>query len=156
MTQYKPQPWSEHYADYGYGFFTTKQIPLRWRAWVLQERELSRRSIHFGAEQLLWECRGAESHCAIAVAYEEQGIVSSIQSKFMRSLSDQIEMNSLVTAMKHRWFLLAEDYSVRQLTKETDRLPALSGIAQSYQQYFGPEAVYMAGTWTTHLLESLL
>lgn len=53
VTQYKPQPWSKHYADYGYSFFTTKQIPLRWRAWVLQERELSRRSIHFGAEQLL-------------------------------------------------------------------------------------------------------
>ncbi|KAK1775989.1 hypothetical protein QBC45DRAFT_229185 [Copromyces sp. CBS 386.78] len=75
----------------------------------------------------------------------------------MRSASDLVEKNPLATAMKHRWFLLAEDYSVRQLTQETDKLPALSGVAQSYQQYFGPEeAVYVAGTWSTHLPDALL
>ncbi|KAJ4417378.1 hypothetical protein N0V85_001887 [Neurospora sp. IMI 360204] len=157
VTQYKPQPWSEHYADYGYSFFTTKQIPLRWRAWVLQERELSRRSIHFGAEQLLWECHELKATAQLPWLNEEQNSVPSIQSRFMRTASDLIE-NPLATTMKHRWFLLAEDYSVRQLTQETDKLPALSGVAQSYQQYFGPreKAVYLAGTWSTHLPDALL
>ncbi len=30
--------------------------PLNRRAWVTQERILSRSNIHFGAKQLLWEC----------------------------------------------------------------------------------------------------
>ncbi|KAM7211686.1 hypothetical protein V8F06_012928 [Rhypophila decipiens] len=31
--------------------------PLLRRAWALQERLLSRRTIHFHAEELVWECK---------------------------------------------------------------------------------------------------
>ena len=40
------------------------KAPLNKRAWVLQERILSPRTIHFGRNQLLWECR---EHVSIAL-----------------------------------------------------------------------------------------
>lgn len=36
------------------------ESPLNQRAWVLQERYLSPRIIHFGESQILWECRSLE------------------------------------------------------------------------------------------------
>lgn len=36
--------------------------PLNTRAWVFQERALARRTIHFSASQMYWEC-GAGVHC---------------------------------------------------------------------------------------------
>ena len=32
--------------------------PLGGRGWALQERLLAPRTLHFGREQLFWECRG--------------------------------------------------------------------------------------------------
>ncbi|KAK3386753.1 heterokaryon incompatibility protein-domain-containing protein, partial [Podospora didyma] len=43
------------YGDLEY--FRTPMEPLINRAWVFQERLLSRRTLHFGASELLWECR---------------------------------------------------------------------------------------------------
>ncbi len=34
-----------------------KESPLSKRGWCLQERVLSPRTLHFGAEQMFWECR---------------------------------------------------------------------------------------------------
>jgi hypothetical protein len=48
-----------------------------------------------------------------------------------------------------------EDYSFRRLTNETDKLPALSGLAHSFQKTF-PQAKYVAGIWSTHLPAALL
>jgi hypothetical protein len=36
--------------------------PLNKRAWVLQERYLARRTLHFAADQVYWEC-GEEMYC---------------------------------------------------------------------------------------------
>ena len=37
------------------------QSPLGRRAWVVQERLLAPRVIHFGANQLFWECNGLKA-----------------------------------------------------------------------------------------------
>jgi len=39
--------------------------PLTLRAWTLRERELSRRNIHFGEGQLLWECHELKAYAQI-------------------------------------------------------------------------------------------
>lgn len=53
----KPREWYEEYGDDLYKHRGYGNHPLRTRAWALQERELSRRNIHFGKDQMLWECR---------------------------------------------------------------------------------------------------
>lgn len=49
---------------------------------------------------------------------------------------------------------MIEDYTARSITKHTDRLPALSGLAQAVVQE--TKGVYLAGLWKTGLLEGLL
>ncbi|KAM7205869.1 Heterokaryon incompatibility protein (HET) domain containing protein [Rhypophila sp. PSN 637] len=47
-----------HEVLYGdMGFFRTSMEPMLNRAWVFQERLLSRRTLHFSASEVLWECR---------------------------------------------------------------------------------------------------
>lgn len=54
-TYYVCQAVDDFYAD-------VEQGALNKRGWVLQERALSRRSIHFSATQVYWEC-GQGVHC---------------------------------------------------------------------------------------------
>jgi hypothetical protein len=56
--------------------------------------------------------------------------------------------------MRGRWYSLMEDYSIRSLTNDMDKLPALSGLAKHYQDIFNGK--YLAGIWSTHLPAALL
>lgn len=106
--------------------------PLRYRAWVLQERELSRRSIHFGKNQLLWECKT---------------IKGSAQLPWC-----EMQRNS---GLKYPsgWFRLIEDYTLRGLTKSSDKLPAVAGVADENQPHNGQ---YLAGLWSNQFPAALM
>jgi hypothetical protein len=52
------------------------------------------------------------------------------------------------------WYRMVENYTARNITKHTDRLPALSGLAQAVARETGGE--YLAGLWKSGLLEGLL
>lgn len=136
--------WEEYY--YGYN-------PLSRRAWVLQEKELSTRSIHFGLNRLLWECRELKGSSALPwctdVSWDAETDAESTW------LENQPEDFALYYTMRFQWLRLSQEYSSRSLTKVTDTLPALSGIAQSFQKYF-PEDKYIAGIWSSHLPLALL
>lgn len=53
----------------------------------------------------------------------------------------------------HTWKSTVESYSTKKLTIETDRLPALSGIAKRFQNVLGGR--YLAGLWEQHLVSGL-
>ena len=57
----------------------------------------------------------------------------------------------------HQWHSIVEQYSELELTKHTDRLPAVGGIAQHYHKS-GVRAGerYLAGLWSGSLVEDLL
>jgi hypothetical protein len=52
------------------------------------------------------------------------------------------------------WLEILRRYSSRNLTKPSDKLPALSGLAHEYQMRWGDE--YLAGLWREHLWKGLL
>jgi hypothetical protein len=52
------------------------------------------------------------------------------------------------------WDSLVDDYSTTKLTKQTDKLVALSGLAESWQQHLHDE--YLAGLWRMNLYRNLL
>lgn len=64
-------------------------------------------------------------------------------------------VESRVLAVHHLWYILIQDYSLRYLTKATDRLPALSGLANHFPEARGVNAQYVAGIWTDDLNNGL-
>lgn len=58
-------------------------------------------------------------------------------------------------ALRERWYGLVEDYSSRFLTEESDKLPALSGLAAKFFEVLSPSR-YAAGLWVCHMPSALL
>jgi len=133
--------------------------PLNQRGWVLQERLLSPRVLHFSADQVFWECRenyACESFPKTIPTIFRHGWVSEdvyirdlVPGKLSSWYRDKEE------AMKDKlWSRVIEAYSKTNLTYPTDKLIALSGIAREAQQLF--KSPYAAGLWKCHLPYSLL
>ena len=125
--------------------------PLRSRGWALQERELSKKIIHFGKSLLLWECRELKSTSQLPwqTLDAENGINRLADTKYPRKMLTQ----DIHSSIMGRWCRLVEDY--RFLTHHTDKFPALAGLARQYQALI-PKAKYLAGIWSTHLPGALL
>ena len=113
--------------------------PLSSRAWAWQERLLSRRIVHFGSQELIWECKsGSGCECGI------EGVLDDAKSTF-HLVVDVPGWNTQL------WRGLLESYTQLELTYDTDRLPALSGIAS---QVFS-SSNYLAGLNREYLLGDL-
>jgi hypothetical protein len=149
-----------------------QQEPLSGRAWTLQERLLSPRTLHLGMDQMFWECKGSHyilgedgSRCAnkdfsmVTLLHQEQQPCSEHGIAAGSGIS-LIEGYAPVNPMAHQfgrwdggWLAHIESYSKRKLTKPDDKLPALSGIAGKLAQCTGD--TYYAGLWEGHILEDL-
>ncbi|KAL0465247.1 HET domain-containing protein [Neurospora intermedia] len=121
---------------------------LNSRAWTLQERELSRRVISFASQGLLWECNELRATSQRPWENIERSTTRSI---YRVPLGDTKGLYK----SKATWDDIVEDYSARLLTKQTDRLIALSGIAQAAQEFY-EGATYVGGIWSTLIPEGLL
>ncbi|KAK0109896.1 hypothetical protein ONS95_002567 [Cadophora gregata] len=127
--------------------------PLYSRAWVLQERLLSKRELIFGKQQLYWNCSGRVQH--------ETGILNKLTflpyygtgSEYQMFANPQIQTPEPANHL-WVWQKLVSDYSICSLTYESDKLPSLSGLAQIYAQRTGK--TYAAGMWLEEMPSSLL
>lgn len=125
----------------------TTRWPLLTRAWVFQEKMLSPRILHFGKDEIIWEC-DADSWCEC----DWQGGVNdsfSLRRRFKSTLESDH------AAMPEVWRRIVADYSRLAITKPSDRLPALSGIAQRILAS-KPSQKYLAGLWSDTLDMDLL
>ncbi|KAF5966124.1 hypothetical protein FBULB1_11826 [Fusarium bulbicola] len=120
--------------------------PINKRAWVLQERCLSRRILCLGNEELYWECEGDSSGPLIANETSPSGVPHISRREGLGSLtcSDNSEC----------WNLLVEKYTACHLTFEEDRLVAFSGIARAVAKSTGD--TYLAGIWLETWMQDLL
>lgn len=119
--------------------------PLSRRGWSLQERLLSRRIVHYTASELVWEC-GSAMHCQCdRIAHVEESLKFSL-SQSLRKCIDSPNLSA-------QWIRVVEEYSERYLTVESDRLPALSGLAKQFQS--AGAGTYLAGLWSENLLQLL-
>ncbi|KAF4436028.1 HET-domain-containing protein [Fusarium austroafricanum] len=136
--------WYQGIAENTMTLVPEENAPLSTRAWVLQERLLSTRVLYFGTKVQYLECfantRFENFHFSIGWDYREINMISKSQMKLLWSGSD---------FLKH-WTILATTYSSLGLTKITDRLPALSGLASSVQA-----SSYLAGIWSHDLPRGL-
>ncbi|KGQ05873.1 hypothetical protein BBAD15_g8854 [Beauveria bassiana D1-5] len=112
------------------------------RGWVLQERLLSRRMIHFTRQQLVWQCEELNACEALPDGFS----VSSI--KLPVKLGVKIGSRAPDIDLLEAWDGILSRYTSASLTRRSDLLPALSGIATHLQKLTG--AAYLAGIWNLH------
>jgi Heterokaryon incompatibility protein (HET) len=130
------------------------ELPTLHRAWVYQERLLSRRILHFSNQELQWECReNSECDCGFTKPTEVDPKID--QQRITRLRQNRPTFDRL--HLLNRWMRVVEEYSPLQLTYSRDKLPALSGLAKVFAALFGiGESDYYAGLWHTHILPETL
>jgi hypothetical protein len=124
----------------------TGRFPLLQRAWVFQERLLSARMLHFGPEEMLWECMSCTA-CECS-----SWIMSRHEDKTLPPWEplDSPRTNPFTQG----WHYTIAEYSHKNLTFDTDIFPALQGVAKRVQEQ--RKCSYYAGLWEDSLLEDLL
>lgn len=154
---------------------STDRPPLWQRAWVLQERLLSPRTIQFSSLQMSWRCRIKEAsesdpemreirnraHMERSLwetlfglkkfdAKFKTRVPSSDATDFQIEFGTQKELYSLYDA----WYELVTTYSSCFLTKPSDVFPAISGIVQMIALSINDR--YLSGLWIQDLHRGLL
>ncbi|KAM0540774.1 hypothetical protein ACHAPJ_013505, partial [Fusarium lateritium] len=120
------------------------EIPLMSRAWVVQERFLSPRTLHFTKQQVFWVCRSL-----IACEIWNEGIPRI--ERYLECSLDLPKVNDWLS--RSGWPTIVEQYSSCQLTFGRDKLVAISAIAQLIQKDTPDE--YIAGMWKNDLAADL-
>jgi hypothetical protein len=121
--------------------------PLNQRGWVLQERQLSRRVLHYTKSKLLWECRSLRACDDIP-----WGLSHGSATRKPRVLDGR--EGSWKGDIFNAWHTMTQDYSSMLLTRDTDKLGALSGLAKEVQRSLASN--YIAGIWEDNFSRSLL
>ncbi|WAO87250.1 Protein kinase domain-containing protein [Fusarium falciforme] len=113
-----------------------EQSVLNSRGWVLQERALSRRTIHFTSTQTYWEC-GQGIYC------ETLARLQNPQSQFLGDssfpyLGLQYYKDERIQLVQH----LYRVYCALELTNSTDRSKAILGLQKRLSRTFKSGADY--------------
>ncbi|KAG4439086.1 hypothetical protein IFR05_005428 [Cadophora sp. M221] len=132
--------------------------PLLSRAWVFQERLLSVRTLHFHAEELIWECgSGISCECSRLEDYQwgdPDGLLDHRESEQLKMIYTSIYSSSATEIqIFDTWLELVREYCSLKLTKQIDRLTALSGLASRIATSLSRE--YLAGLWSGDLPRAL-
>jgi hypothetical protein len=153
-----------------------EQAPVNQRGWVLQERIMCPRVLHFCKDQIAWECREfqhAEGYPEYLPTWKirsldivDEGLIkglSEVDGKRLREIrlkSFRDPDNNLdYLHVFELWKRVVEVYSQTVLSVPRDKLIALSGIASQFSETFfkNSDWEYIAGMWAKpRYLESQL
>jgi hypothetical protein len=122
------------------------------RGWTFQEAALSRRTVHYTANEIIWVSLNGG-------VVEDGSVIDEVSDiccgDFLRNSaiggwnSDQLFRT---------WNSVVEQYSERKLTFPGDKLPAVSGLAAKFQQSAEAHDLgsrHLAGLWGNDLINGL-
>ncbi|KAK3347088.1 HET domain protein [Lasiosphaeria hispida] len=121
--------------------------PLLKRAWVFQERILSRRVLFFTPLELVLECR---------VANRSESGHSWAGSETKHTFKTAYGRPAPRRQVARLWRRLVREFTHLQLTFAKDTIPAMAGIAKRIQRSQDANPRYAAGLWEDTFLEDML
>jgi hypothetical protein len=129
-----------------------KDSPLRRRAWILQESQLSPKILWCDSKIIRWEC-------AVAMKSElkqYEGVFLSIMpTRFLHQPINDVkaeEWRQRQNALGW-WYGAVNDYMTREIKFQSDRVPALAGLAKAFASRTGFQ--YICGLWKEDLPRGL-
>ncbi|KAF7856067.1 hypothetical protein EAF04_010022 [Stromatinia cepivora] len=134
---------------------TASNAPLFTRAWLYQERDLARRTLALAKSSVYWACDedsygeqpewgGIEGSGLRRTLHSVRETTASKQSTAGPSWTNEQIWNLLKT-FEMRWQSTIISYTLCNLTKHTDKLIAVSSIAQELANTMPKK--YLAGLW---------
>lgn len=162
-----------HLMEVGYiDSFLYEDQPLLTRGWVVQERILAQRVLHFGEQQAFWECHediyceaypsGIPNHAPNPVSAVGNGAILPLKMLeplagvvMDTEISDETKANLHIDIYDF-WEHVVRIYMQCKLTKEGDKLVAMAGIAKEIHRSLGSKDRYLAGLWRNNLFAQLL
>ncbi|KAI1414620.1 heterokaryon incompatibility protein-domain-containing protein [Hypoxylon sp. FL1857] len=133
--------------------------PIHFRAWTLQERYLSNRYLEFGRIQMRWTCASSGEKDGYCDGWKRENAfhvpthVMFIYRELQQDIEDMTSRGSsaewVADWIEGRWEAIVNHYTPRKLSVLTDRILAISGIAQVFGSHMKDE--YLAGLWKSTL-----
>ncbi|KAK1778151.1 heterokaryon incompatibility protein-domain-containing protein [Copromyces sp. CBS 386.78] len=160
-------PWSVPVAENVYltSMYTNEhfiygvpKLILSTRGWVLQEQLLARRALTFGQAELHWECSTCQASESFPDSYEKHVFTNlwMMETGIFRPAWENLLNGKLVDTDRQRaWNRLIKTYTRRSLTMPSDRLVAISGLAEQLSSRWSG-ITYLAGLWSYRLIHGLL
>ena len=142
--------------------------PISKRAWTLQERLISPRIIHFTRNQMLWHCRTCtwaegyvynsfRSHQEFEMGCEKAGRYIDREEEDAHRRSRVADPNYQpyfdLNFAAEVWYSCISEYTTRFLLHASDKLAAISGLAQKYAHK--EMGRYLAGLWENDVFRGL-
>ena len=144
------------------------------RGWTLQERLLAPRTLSFGKQQMSYQCASGNVDESGRISTPPRPTEWYLSKEYMAQLrkpkgrigqileclgagaihQGEIRFRGWWKATYYRyWSEIVDRYAERQFTNPSDRLSALSGVAEEFQRATGD--TYVAGMWQSELLAAL-
>jgi len=149
--------------------YMNEEEPLLDRAWVLQERLLSRRTIYITNSEVIWECRSCcLCECGMisrpldfSMFWEESSADPLYVTVLFRDPPTPLKVEFAQVCSPTRlkdevhdfWCRIVKAYTKLLLSYEVDRPIAIAGIAQKISRSSG--MTYLGGLWLEALAYSL-
>lgn len=125
---------------------------LNKRAWVCQERLLSPRILHFGANEVFWEC----SICRASETFPAgEPFINYYNNGASETLVRAQSKITTIAEAREAWLDIVAVFTMGALTLTSDKLFAISGLARVFQEKFDGSD-YLAGIWRADLERQLL
>ena len=140
--------------------------PLLGRCWATQEFLLSPRVILFQSDQIWWSC------CTLTLASEihkngtcnasGQKILLAGPRKTWSPFTYTFHPQIMVSGRESRvhaygiWAEIVEQYTTGRLSRKSDKLAAIAGLASDVQHHVNKGDCYLAGLWKSNLPEEML
>ncbi|OJD33799.1 heterokaryon incompatibility protein [Diplodia corticola] len=123
------------------------------RAWVLQERCLSPRVVHFCSEQVFWECNILSSSEAFPEHLPLDFKCTSKPPALYRLTNVETKDPAHLANL---WNKIVASYTGSKLTNASDKLVAIAALARKVSEAYGDTAGrYCAGFWKDIIIRHL-
>ncbi|KAH9889092.1 heterokaryon incompatibility protein-domain-containing protein [Cubamyces lactineus] len=123
------------------------------RGWCLQERLLSTRALVFTSNTLQLRCHTLTQNIGGA-RHDDDFDIPRLPDITLQPSRQVPRGSSEWKEIHNRWWGIVRAYSGRSLSDPSDKLIALSGLAEMFALALGPN--YVAGLWRDTLLRDLL
>ena len=106
------------------GWYIVNKSAWYKRGWIVQERTLARRTIYFTIDKLWWDCKQVQE--------DEDGYAYDfpVPARAMHVPYSPLNGHMSIDTVANIWETLVQDYSSCELSKDTDKAFAISGITQ--------------------------